>query len=71
VPLDNEKSCAAYIATVKQLGFPIDLKYLLNQGEKIIHNQSEPDHRYQENLDNLEQLYLLAFNLYNHPKCLK
>jgi hypothetical protein len=69
--LDNEKSCAAYIATVKQLGFSIDLKYLMNQGEKIIRNKSQQDSRYQENLNNLEQLYLLAFSLYKRVVCQK
>ena len=69
--MDNEKSCAAYIATVKQLGFSIDLKYLMNQGEKIIRNKSQQDSRYQENLNNLEQLYLLAFSLYKRVVCQK
>ena len=60
-----------FIATVKQLGFSIDLKYLMNQGEKIIRNKSQQDSRYQENLNNLEQLYLLAFSLYKRVVCQK
>ena len=43
----------------------------MNQGEKIIRNKSQQDSRYQENLNNLEQLYLLAFSLYKRVVCQK
>ena len=62
--LDNKKSCAAYIEAVKQMGYSINLKQLLNDGEQILRGRKEMDESYQENLDSLEKLFLDGYNKY-------
>lgn len=61
-PLDNKKSCAAYIEAVKVLGYPINLKLLLNKGEKILRGTELLDEEYQTNLNLLEQLFVDGYN---------
>jgi len=56
-PMDNKKSCAAFIETVKQMGYSINLKQLLSDGEQILRGRKTIDESYQENLDNLEMLF--------------
>lgn len=63
-PLDNKRSCAAYIEAVKELGYHIDLKLLLNNGERILRGQEPMSREYQENLDNLERLFEDGYNEY-------
>lgn len=63
-PLDNKKSCAAYIEAVRKMGYSINLKLLLNDGEQILRGKKEIDECYQENLDNLEKLFLDGYNKY-------
>lgn len=57
-PLHNEKSCAAYLQTVMEQGFPINMMQLLLDGEKILRGKKQKDETYQSNLDQLEQLFL-------------
>ena len=61
---DNRKSCAAYIATVKEMGQPINLKYLMAKGENIIRGKDFIDEKYEEMLQRLESLYLKAYSDY-------
>lgn len=61
-PLKNKKSCAAYIQTVKALGYSIDMKYLLNKGEKILLGDEELDEEYLYYLDSLDQLFVDGYN---------
>jgi hypothetical protein len=67
-PLDNIKSCAAYIETVKKLGYNFDIHTLLNKGEKILRGQCELDDDYQRNLDQLEALFVDGYSLYSQIK---
>lgn len=68
-PMDNKISCAAYIKAVKEYGYSINIKYLMNEGERIIRESAEITNLYNENLVNLEQLYLDAYNsFYNYPQ---
>ena len=59
--VDNQKSCAAYIATVKQLGEPVNIQYLMSVGEKIIRGQAQMDENYKKELESLERLYQKAY----------
>lgn len=63
--VDNEKSCASYIATVKELGYPVNHKYLMSLGEEIIRGNAEMTDEYRENLNNLELLFVRGYKLYN------
>lgn len=65
MPLNNRKSCAAYIEAVKHMGYPIDIKVLMNRGEEILRNLDKIDDNYQKNLDNLEQLFVDGCNAFN------
>lgn len=56
-PLDNIKSCAAYIKAVKKIGMPINLVYLLNSALDTLRYNEQPDKDYIEALDSLEMLY--------------
>ena len=46
------------------MGYSINLKLLLNDGEQILRGKKEIDECYQENLDNLEKLFLDGYNKY-------
>lgn len=59
--IDNQTSCAAYISAVKKVGFSINLKYLMMEGERIIRGISKMSKKYEVELDNLEKLYIEAF----------
>lgn len=59
--LDNEHSCAAYIRTVKEIGEPINIKVLLNEGLENLRTDTEPSEIYQKNLEKLKLLYEKAY----------
>ena len=59
--IDNVKSCAAYIRTVKDYGKPINMVYLMEKGERILRGLDEMD----DQLDDLEALYLKAYTNFN------
>lgn len=61
VPLNNMNSCAAYIRAVKEYGYPINIKYLMSEGERILRESAEMTNLYRENIENLERLYLDAY----------
>lgn len=63
-PLDNKKSCAAYIESVKLNGYPVNIKELLNKGEHILRGTKDIDEDYQNNLDNLEKLLFDGYKNY-------
>ncbi len=61
-PVDNEISCAAYIATVEEIGYPIDLKHLMRKGQAILENGETTDSSFNNSLNNLKKLYEDAFD---------
>lgn len=63
-PLDNTRSIASYIRSVKEEGYSINMKLLLNKGGDFIEKGIEPDADYLRELNKLEQLYIKA--LYNY-----
>ena len=67
-PLDNKQSCAAYIASIKELGCPVNLKVLLGQGQAIIRGKTEMSEEYQENLGKLEKLFLMGYYYYKDER---
>lgn len=67
-PISNVQSCAAYIAAVKEMGLPINLKLLVNYGQDIIRGKGDMTEEYQEALDNLEKLYQIAYEKFEEEK---
>lgn len=62
VSVDNIRSCAAYIAAVKSMGYPIDMQYLMSEGEKILSSGNEASCEYMQEIGKLIELYHLAYN---------
>lgn len=67
--IDNIKSCAAYIATVKSMGYEIDMKYLISESELIINGDKLTSKRFSESILSLVCFYNKAFNIYE-SECL-
>jgi hypothetical protein len=63
--VDNVKSCAAYLATIKSIGKEINLKYLMSEGEAILRKQKKYTDEYDEQIDNLTSFFESAFNEYS------
>ena len=60
----TDVSSVAYITASKQLGYSINLKYLMDEGERIIRGQSIISDEFEKNLNNLEKLFFDAYNFY-------
>ena len=63
-PIDNIKSCATYLFTVKSLGFEIDLKYLMSEGEAILLGEKEISEKYQKQIKQLSKFYQKGYEDY-------
>lgn len=61
---DNTHSCAAYIRAVKEIGVEFNANYMLEEGEKIANGQAEISEEFERQIDNLEKLYVDAYNRY-------
>lgn len=66
--VDNEHSCEAYLATAKSLGFPIKIKYLMDEGERIIRGKSKYSEEYEKELSNLEAMFMKGYELFTPSK---
>lgn len=63
--INNIDSCAAYLATIEEMGYRIDLKYLMSQGQRIIEGADTIDEKYIQQLDELEELFISGYNNWN------
>lgn len=63
-PLENKKSCAAYIAAVKERGVRVDLHFFHKNGANIIRNNISLPEEGQKVIDNLELLFISGYNYY-------
>lgn len=61
---DNTHSCAAYIRAVKEAGIEFNLNYMLEEGERIANGQAEISEEFKKQLNNMEKLYVDAYNRY-------
>lgn len=59
--IENMHSCAAYIATVKEAGSEVKLKYLMSEGENILYNRKKISAEYENELAALEKFYENAY----------
>ncbi len=55
--VDNKHSCAAYLQTVKDIGFELNVFYLMGQAEKILAGKEQRDERFHQELDTLRDFY--------------
>ena len=55
--IDNIHSCAAYLQTVKDLGFEIDMFYMMDEADKILAGKKEADEKFLSQLDTIDAFY--------------
>ncbi len=55
--IDNIHSCAAYLQTVKDLGFEIDVFYMMDQADHIMSGRAEIDDKFTAQLEELDKFY--------------
>lgn len=63
--VDNIHSCAAYLATVKEIGTEVNLNYLMSEGEQILLEKKPLTDKYQSEILALKQLYEKAYTKYS------
>jgi hypothetical protein len=62
--IDNIKSCAAYLATVKSVGSQINLKYLMTESEAILKGKKKKSNEFQKQIDELMKFFEKALIQY-------
>ena len=62
--IDNSKSCASYLATIKSVGKRINLKYLTAESEALIKGEHELTREFEEKIDQLADFFADAFIKY-------
>lgn len=63
-PVENKKSCAAYIAAIKAVGSEIDLNYLISEGDDIRRGLKVVSQEYDSQIQQLAIFYYLAYRSY-------
>lgn len=59
--IDNIHSCAAYLQTIKDIGFEFDLFYMMNKADKILGGQEEIDEKFSHELSQLNEFYKAGY----------
>ena len=59
--IDNIHSCAAYLKTIKDVGFEIDLFYLMAQAEKILAGKEKRDDKFNSQIATLMEFYKAGY----------
>ena len=62
--IDNIHSCAAYLQTMKEIGFEIDLFYLMGKAEKVLAGKEQEDEKFEEQLKRLLKFYKAGYARY-------
>ncbi|NLG02367.1 MAG: hypothetical protein GX567_00805 [Clostridia bacterium] len=62
--IDNEHSCAAYLATVKEIGFELNVFYLMDQAEKILAGKEARDPKFDHELSVLKDFYNTGYEVW-------
>ncbi len=60
--IDNIHSCAAYLQTIKDIGFEIDLFYIMDKAEKILAGKEKEDDKFNNQIETLKQFYIAGYN---------
>lgn len=59
--IDNIHSCAAYLQTIKDVGFEFDLFYMMNKADKILGGKEEMDEKFEGELNTLNEFYKAGY----------
>ena len=62
--IENIHSCAAYLQTMKEIGFEIDLFYLMGKAEKVLAGKEQEDEKFEEQLKQLLAFYQAGYARY-------
>ncbi len=66
--IDNIHSCAAYLQTIMDVGFEIDLFYLMSQAEKILAGKESEDDKFKKQLQILMEFYKTGYARYKEEQ---
>ena len=59
--IDNIHSCAAYLQTVKDIGFEFDFFYVMDKADKVLSGKEEMDDRFMKELDTINEFYKAGY----------
>ena len=59
--IDNIHSCAAYLQTVKDVGFEWDLFYVMDKADKILGGKEEMDEKFSKDLETINEFYKAGY----------
>ena len=60
--IDNIHSCAAYLQTIRDIGYEIDLFYLMAKAEKILAKTEEREEKFDKNIEELKKFYYSGYS---------
>lgn len=63
--VDNIKSCASYLATIKSVGKKINLKNLISESEAVIKGDKDNTEEFQSKIDELYDFFSDAYSMYS------
>ncbi len=63
--IDNIHSCAAYLQTMKDVGFEYEFFYLVEQSDKIMSGLAEEDEKFRSQLEALNDFYQAGFRRFH------
>ncbi|HAV01238.1 MAG TPA: hypothetical protein DCW47_08645 [Lachnospiraceae bacterium] len=66
--IDNIHSCAAYLQTIRDIGFEIDLFYLMAKAEKILGGKEQSEEKFEKNMEELKKFYYFGYRKWNEVK---
>lgn len=59
--IDNIHSCAAYLQTIRDVGFEFDLFYMMDKADKILGGKEEIDEKFSHELSQLNEFYKAGY----------
>ena len=62
--IDNKHSCAAYLQTIKDIGYEINVFYLMGQAEKILAGKEQRDEKFNQELTALKAFYNSGYEVW-------
>lgn len=63
--IDNIHSCAAYLQTMKDVGFEYEFFYLVEQSDKIMSGKAQEDEKFRSQLDALNDFYQAGYRRFH------
>ena len=66
--IDNIHSCAAYLQTIKDVGFEWDLFYVMDKADKILGGKEEMDEKFSSNLATINEFYKAGYRHFEEKR---